>query len=362
MRLGSAVIAAATLAAGLLVSTGPASAVASPGVSPALATAIERDLGITPAEYLARAQRAADLGAWRDAVEQATPGAVADVSIEDGVPHVTFSDPVVAQRYSAALAPSQAPALPGGSFAMPTLPAPSDLVGPITDGIIDLALRLPGVTDPNGPAVLGGDAFVVRGAHQAASCSVGFPVITPDGTPGFVTAGHCDRDGRAAGTPAASMAFDGAGTVVGRFTKVRSDGMDYSVVRAVPQVAHRLSIDGTRGAGGAAVPVRGTLDPIRGMDVCTTGFVTGFSCGKVLATGLSEDVEGVPLHGMFTVSTCVQHGDSGGAVVAGDRVVGIINATDALNGCAASPRPTALSTPASAILADNPGMSLRVAR
>ncbi|MFT4127636.1 MAG: S1 family peptidase [Gordonia sp. (in: high G+C Gram-positive bacteria)] len=118
-----------------------------------------------------------------------------------------------------------------------------------------------------------------------------------------LTAGHCGK----VGSRIASQRTPAAG-VIGRIV-VKSKPGDYAVI-----ALDRRRVTPTRVAGGATIRGIGTF-PRAGATVCKSGITTGYSCGQVL------DIEGSD-----TLSyVCANHGDSGGPVLSGNRLVGMLN-------------------------------------
>ncbi|WP_338894526.1 S1 family peptidase [Streptomyces sp. TG1A-60] len=160
----------------------------------------------------------------------------------------------------------------------------------------------------------GGDAIFGGGAR----CSAGFNVTNADGTPGFLTAGHCgvaeaewseEEGGAPIGTvDAATATFPGTG--------------DFALVKyndAATQAASTVDLGNGRtlnidAAGEAAV----------GLQVFRMGSTTGLADGQV--TGLDATVnypEGT-VTGLIQTNVCAEPGDSGGSLFTEDgQAVGL---------------------------------------
>ena len=118
-----------------------------------------------------------------------------------------------------------------------------------------------------------------------------------------LTAGHCGEVGSRIWAERNTSAG-----VIGRIV-LKSKPGDYAVIALDPS-----RVAPSRVAGGATIRSVGAF-PAAGASVCKAGRTTGFSCGPVLVNDGAEAFSYV----------CANHGDSGGPVVAGNRVVGMLN-------------------------------------
>lgn len=118
-----------------------------------------------------------------------------------------------------------------------------------------------------------------------------------------LTAGHCGSVGSAI-----TLERNPGVGVIGRIVQKSKPG-DYAVIALDPN-----RVAGTPVAGGATIRSVGTFPPV-GANVCKSGRTTGFSCGPVLQLSGTDSLSYV----------CANHGDSGGPVVSGTRVVGMLN-------------------------------------
>ncbi|MFF0446600.1 S1 family peptidase [Streptomyces sp. NPDC004609] len=156
------------------------------------------------------------------------------------------------------------------------------------------------------PFLEGGDAVFGGGAR----CSVGFNVTTQDGSPGFLTAGHCgvaadrwseSQNGAPVGTVQEAV-FPGAGD----FALVTYDD---------PATAAPSEVDL---GNGQTVAISRAADAAVGQEVFRMGSTTGLSDGQV--TGLDATVnypEGT-VTGLIQTTVCAEPGDSGGALFTRD--------------------------------------------
>lgn len=145
----------------------------------------------------------------------------------------------------------------------------------------------------------GGDA-IFAGRNR---CSLGFNVVTGDGRPGFLTAGHCTGAGRqfslsANGRPAATVVestFPGNGD----FALLTYNNRDTDAPSEVD-------------TGDGTVQIRRAAEARVGRQVQRMGSTTGLRSGRV--TGLNATVnypEG-SVTGLIQTTVCAEGGDSGG--------------------------------------------------
>ncbi|CAM2891701.1 S1 family peptidase [Skermania piniformis] len=225
-----------------------------------------------------------------------------------------------------------------------------------------------------GNALGGGDAFAAIDGRAMLRCSLGFNGTDAAGQVVNVTAGHCNPDARSAGTGTAANIFelgrfDSIGPKLGTFEASRLDGHDYSLVRVDPGAAGRFANNLVRAPGVAPLAVDGVATPVVGAPVCKSGARTGFSCGTISAVGQTVRVGNRQLTDNFSSSICALPGDSGGAVVSGTKAIGISSASSVADypfcelpdvlGAALGKGPELFVTPIDAVLADNPGLTLR---
>jgi streptogrisin D len=156
----------------------------------------------------------------------------------------------------------------------------------------------------------GGDAIFAEGSR----CSLGFNVTTAEGTPGFLTAGHCgvafeqwsDTEGGAPIATIQQATFPGDG--------------DFAIAAYDDPATEAPS---TVNTGDQQVEITGAAEATEGMAVQRMGSTTGLHDGTV--TGLNATVtypEGT-VTGLIQTDVCAEPGDSGGALFAGDQAVGL---------------------------------------
>ncbi|MFE9396264.1 S1 family peptidase [Streptomyces flavidovirens] len=152
----------------------------------------------------------------------------------------------------------------------------------------------------------GGDAIFGGGAR----CSLGFNVTTQDGSPGFLTAGHC-------GVAAEQWSEEAGGGAIGTVQEAVFPGAgDFALVTYDDAATEALSEVDT--GDGRTVAIARAADAPVGQDVIRMGSTTGLSDGQV--TGLDATVnypEGT-VTGLIQTNVCAEPGDSGGALFTAD--------------------------------------------
>ncbi|MET7698157.1 S1 family peptidase [Streptomyces sp. NPDC005485] len=154
--------------------------------------------------------------------------------------------------------------------------------------------------------VSGGDAIFGGGAR----CSLGFNVVTGDGSPAFLTAGHC-------GVAAAqwSDAQDGAPIATVDKATFPGDG-DFALVKY--DDPNTQAVSEVNVGGGQTVQISQAADATVGQQVLRMGSTTGLNDGNV--TGLDATVnypEGT-VTGLIQTDVCAEPGDSGGSLFTQD--------------------------------------------
>ncbi|TDE07943.1 Ig-like domain-containing protein [Jiangella asiatica] len=289
-----------------------------------LQAAIERDLGIDPAQYLANAEAA------RAASDVATALRAQGVDILgtsiDGQ-DVTYN---VADEADAALAEAAGAEV---------------TVGPIE--LLDSGREVQPAQDHKGGY---GYAYQVAEADETGSfplsrCSVGFSGFDADGNDRYLTAGHCGVDeetGEQFTYPVHHIelsepiwatedwANEFPGPELGEFVPgsmhfgEQHDGGLVDITNpdwtGVPQVA------GWAGGSGApdenSVTIRGPIDAVTGAQACKSGATSGWTCGEILVPAQSTPVGAQDVTG-FIFNACLLGGDSGGSVVVGNYALGV---------------------------------------
>ncbi|MDG9719483.1 S1 family peptidase [Streptomyces sp. DH24] len=151
----------------------------------------------------------------------------------------------------------------------------------------------------------GGDAVFGGGAR----CSLGFNVTAGDGSPAFLTAGHCgvaseqwsDAEN---GAPIATVdraTFPGAGD----FALVRYDDPDTEAPSEV-------------NAGGQTVRISEAAEAVVGQQVFRMGSTTGLADGQVLGLDATVNYPEGTVAGLIQTDVCAEPGDSGGPLFTRD--------------------------------------------
>ncbi|MGW6020590.1 S1 family peptidase [Streptomyces sp. NPDC055099] len=156
------------------------------------------------------------------------------------------------------------------------------------------------------PFAAGGDAIFGGGAR----CSLGFNVTTEDGSPGFLTAGHC-------GVAAESWsdAQDGAPIGTVQAATFPGDG-DFALVTYDDPATEAPSTVNT--GDGQTTEIVQAAEAAVGQEVSRMGSTTGLQSGTV--TGLNATVnypEGT-VSGLIQTDVCAEPGDSGGSLFTAD--------------------------------------------
>lgn len=149
----------------------------------------------------------------------------------------------------------------------------------------------------------GGDAYNINGNSR---CSIGFSVTT-----GFVTAGHCGRQG-------ASATKNGA--AFGTFSGSIFPGNDMAYVKTVSGTALTGYVNNYKGG---RFPISGSSQAAVGANICRSGSTTGVHCGKVQQHNTSVRYSQGTVNGVTKTSVCAEPGDSGGSFFSGAQAQGV---------------------------------------
>ncbi|QIZ97956.1 cell wall-binding repeat-containing protein [Leifsonia sp. PS1209] len=284
-----------------------------------LTDAVQRDLGVTPEEYLSDAAAATDAAAVVSSLKKDGVDVVA--SRIDGTDlHVTVAS-------SADVAPAEAT---GATVTVGSAP-------PAMSG-----LRLNAAAAP----LLGGTAWgYLVDANSGERCSIGFNGTDASNQQQFVTAGHCVQ-----GTPYSSImqivqsrpsdpaAQFGAtigSPVAGTFRF--GGGFDSGRIAVTSTAfAPQAAISTWGGAQGAptasSLGIKGDTTAVVGASMCKSGSSSGWTCGKVLAVDAMVDVDGQDVNEIIS-DACVLKGDSGGSAVVGAYALGVTSASSQSDTC-----------------------------
>ncbi|MFD6073844.1 MULTISPECIES: S1 family peptidase [Amycolatopsis] len=330
------VAATAALATGALVTGTPAAASSETLLNQEMVPALQRDLGLTAGQALARIQSETAAGKLEQSLASALAGSFGGASYNEatgklrvGVTDAAKLGQVLASgaeaelvRFSAAQLDSTVDKLNAGERA-----ADGAITGwgvdtrtnrvtvnvlPGKSGVVDSYLEKTKV-DKAAVAVVettsvptlkydvrGGDAYYI---NSSSRCSIGFSV-----NGGFLTAGHCGP-GTVTGSNRVAM---------GSFARVSFPTNDYGHVRVNSNWVPRGIINnGTR--------VSGSTVAATGASVCKSGSTTGWTCGTVGAKNQTVRYAEGTVYGMTATNVRSQAGDSGGSFIAGNQAQGMLS-------------------------------------
>ncbi len=204
--------------------------------------------------------------------------------------------------------------------------------------------------------VRGGDRFNLPGG----SCSIGF-AVTLGAANGFVTAGHCGANNTAV--------TNAAGQSLGYIFNSVFPNSDFAVVHNTnPLGIPRPWVNAY--AFGGNLNIRGATPAVIGAVVCRSGARTGARCGTLLATGITVNYGAAgTVFNLSSSTACVGGGDSGGSFVTPEgQAQGVTSGGRFLNGTndnCATPLPAGTDSsfyqPLQPILNNYPGLTLVVA-
>ncbi|WP_433337743.1 S1 family peptidase [Spirillospora sp. CA-294931] len=167
--------------------------------------------------------------------------------------------------------------------------------------------RIPGTLKP---LTRGGERIWMSGNNW---CSLGFNA-KKGGEYYFVTAGHCNRVGGGFWTD------QGLTDKLGSATISRFPGDDYAVVKygATPTDTQ----GGVKGKTGT-VDITGAAAATVGQRVTRSGSTTGVHEGQVTALDQTVNYAEGQVRGLIKTTVCAEGGDSGGALFAGNKALGL---------------------------------------
>ncbi|MEU9336497.1 S1 family peptidase [Streptomyces sp. NPDC048290] len=151
------------------------------------------------------------------------------------------------------------------------------------------------------PTLSGGDGITAEGKTL---CSAGFNVTAGDGTPAFLTAGHCGPEGTQWSDPT-------DGTPIGSTVRsVFSETGDYALVKyTAPDVRAPSEVD--LGPDGR-LPISRAADALVGELVLRMGVTSGLASGRVTGLDATVNFKEGTVTGLIQTSVCAESGDSGG--------------------------------------------------
>ncbi|WP_188310340.1 S1 family peptidase [Arenimonas fontis] len=155
--------------------------------------------------------------------------------------------------------------------------------------------------------LMGGSEYLSSDGSNYYYCSVGF-AVTRNGAQGFATAGHCG----AAGDGAFVLVRRRTVSQIGAFAASDFPGAD----RAWVQVDNGHTLQPVvNGYGDGDIPVRGNTEAPIGAAVCRSGRTTGLHCGVIEAKNVTVQYPDATVNGLTQVKVCAEGGDSGGSFI-----------------------------------------------
>jgi streptogrisin C len=149
--------------------------------------------------------------------------------------------------------------------------------------------------------LIGGQAI----RNSQARCSIAFSARSGS-TRYILTAGHC---GELGGT------WSGSGGTIGPVARFNFPGDDFAAIQVTSTAAVQTALV-DRFSAGSDVTVAGSSAAAVGSSICRSGSTTGWHCGTVQATNQTVNYGGGDIVGGLTrTSVCAEPGDSGGAYV-----------------------------------------------
>ena len=144
----------------------------------------------------------------------------------------------------------------------------------------------------------------IYGGIRYNGCSIGFPV-TRGSTKGFVTAGHC-------GSVGSQVRINNV--LVGSFQRSNFPGSDaaWATVRSQDTLYNRV----WQYSGSSTYAVTGSQEALIGAAVCRSGFRTGWRCGTLTRNNVTVNYGQGAVYGLRESNACAGQGDSGGSWVA----------------------------------------------
>jgi streptogrisin D len=305
--------AVAVLLAGSILAA-PAAQAATPTSDPHTAAAVAAGLG----------DRA--VGAYRDPATKTMVIAVTDepaaatVRAKGARPHLVAHSRARLRQITADL--DRNARVPGTAWAIDprtdqVVVTVDDTVGPVElDAITAVADRAPGAVHIARRAgqislrISGGDA-IHGGGYR---CSLGFNVRADDGTPYFLTAGHCGNIASDWFSDRDQSGYLGW-TAASDFPR-----SDHAIVQYADGVSHPSSVDLY---DGSSQPITGAADAYVGESVTRSGSTTGVHSGTVQAVDATVNYAQGTVYGLIQADVCAEGGDSGGALFDGENAIGL---------------------------------------
>lgn len=307
--------------------------------SPEMTAAMERDLGLTPAEIDELLEEEFVASSVAEKVESSLGSAFAGSWIDDDSDLVVaITDRSQARKVRALGAEPKVVARSADQLnaAVTALdrakrPSADDVAGWYVDvetnsvvvealpgarGAAQRFIRASGVdasavrvvTTTDKPELLydvrGGDAYY----PGSSRCSIGFSVGG-----GFVTAGHCG------GVGTSTRGYNQVSQGVVRGSSF--PGNDYGWVEVNSSWTPTALVN--RYSGSQTVTVAGSQEAAVGASVCRSGSTTGWRCGQITAKNQTVNYAQGSVFGLTRTTACAEGGDSGGSWLSGQQAQGV---------------------------------------
>ncbi len=151
----------------------------------------------------------------------------------------------------------------------------------------------------------GGDAIFGGGAR----CSLGFNVTAGDGSPAFLTAGHC-------GVAADQWSDAQGGQPIATVDQAVFPGQgDFALVKYDDPATEAPS---EVNLGDQTLPISGAAEAAVGQEVFRMGSTTGLADGQVLGLDATVNYPEGTVTGLIQTDVCAEPGDSGGSLFTRD--------------------------------------------
>jgi streptogrisin D len=159
--------------------------------------------------------------------------------------------------------------------------------------------------------VSGGDAIFGGGAR----CSLGFNVTAGDGSPAFLTAGHC-------GVAAEQWSDTQDGQPIATVDQATFPGDgDFALVKYDDPAT--VAPSEVNVGGGQTVAISQAADAEVGLQVFRMGSTTGLADGQVLGLDATVNYPEGTVTGLIQTDVCAEPGDSGGSLYSGTTALGL---------------------------------------
>ncbi|MFB7718235.1 S1 family peptidase [Nocardia sp. NPDC056100] len=332
-------------------------------VPPALSTALSRDLGLDPAQYLRRAEAAQRLATFRAEADRSFPNTVRGIRLDGaGRPIVTLelgpSTPVVRTAAESA------------GFLVETGDRTTSTESFDASAEVDHPPAQP-IPDP---PVLGATLFRTVRDGIPRFCQTGFNATDRDGAAVAIVNNHCNRNTGSHHDPPGIVpdadtvlmlpaTIDQArtaplGAPIGTLLIAPADsGVDYALLRIDDAAAPRFRNNLVAVRGTAPIAIDGITDPVIGAPICKSGVLTGFTCGTITSVDTEYADNGATVTGSIATGVHAVSGEGGAPLISGTKAVGI--ASSKFLARQASAEVQLYFEPIRKILEAEPGLTLR---